>query len=93
MGPQATGLLFPDPPSQEPGRRQESGARLPWQLGCVQGQSVMEKLVLLRGLDHAPPVGTSTTVSPQGDPDVSITLTPLLCLLFPLLPSGLPHQG
>lgn len=50
---------------------------------------MVEKLVLLCGLDHAPPVRTSTTVSPQGDPDVSITLTPLLCLQV-LLPSDPP---
>lgn len=49
---------------------QGSGTGLLWQLGSVQGQGIVQKLVLLHRLDHAPPVGTSTqTLSPGDNPD------------------------
>lgn len=44
-----------------------SGAGLPRQLGRVQGQGAVQKLILLRGLDHTPPAGQAQTAS-QGDP-------------------------
>lgn len=61
--PQVTRPTLPNPPSQAQGggpargRVPGSGAGLLWQLGGIQGQGVVQELILLRGLDHAPPAG------------------------------------
>lgn len=52
---QCTQPTSPDPPSQA-----GSGAGLLGQLGCIQGQRVVQELVLFCSLDHASSVSRST---------------------------------
>lgn len=56
--PQVTRPPFPRPGEAAPGREGSgSGAGLLRQLGGEQGQGVVQELVLLCRLDHAPPAG------------------------------------
>lgn len=68
-----------------------SGAGLLGQLGCIQGQSVVQKLVLLRGLDHPPSAGRNTdgnhdcergTMSERGQSACPLALVEFLIVLL-----------